>query len=60
MNPPVRVDFDCNVYLQIINDKDLLDLMSDLNAEGKALREKYPAVRIVTPPEFLAHVTPPT
>ena len=40
--------------LVVSNDKDLLDLMNDSNQEGKALRSRYPALRILTPPQLLA------
>lgn len=36
--------------LVVSNDKDLLDLMNDSNQEGKGLRSRYPALRILTPP----------
>lgn len=37
-------------------DNDLLDLMTDDNADGRAFRALGPTVRIVTPPDFLARV----
>src|SRR5438067_2177263 len=43
----------CGGMLVVSRDKDLLDLMSDSNAEGKSLRINYPSFQVLTPPEFL-------
>jgi putative PIN family toxin of toxin-antitoxin system len=39
--------------LVVSNDKDLLDLMNDRNADGLALRKSHPTFAVVTPPRFL-------
>ena len=43
-----------NSLLIVSNDRDLLDLMKESNAEGKALRTRHPAFKVLTPPQFLA------
>lgn len=43
-----------NAMLITTRDRDLLDLMRDDNADGVALRGRYPALRIVSPPGLLA------
>ena len=39
--------------LVVSNDKDLLDLMNDTNAQGKMLRSLHPDFNVLTPPQFL-------
>ena len=39
--------------LVVSNDKDLLDLMNDTNAQGKSLRSLHPDFSVLTPPQFL-------
>jgi putative PIN family toxin of toxin-antitoxin system len=39
--------------LVVSRDRDLLDLMSDANPDGKALRDGHPEFRVLTPPELL-------
>jgi len=39
--------------LVVSNDKDLLDLMSEVSADGRAVRERYPGLRVLTPAQFL-------
>lgn len=45
--------------LIVSNDRDLLDLMDVLQAEGAALRAMLPPLLVVTPAEFLAMVARP-
>ena len=45
--------------LIVSHDKDLLDLMNDQNTDGKSLRQRHPAFRVLTPPQFLATFPPP-
>jgi putative PIN family toxin of toxin-antitoxin system len=39
--------------LVVSRDRDLLDLMSEANADGRILREHHPKFRVLTPPELL-------
>ncbi len=50
----VDVAIATNSMLIVSNDKDLLDLMRNSNADGKALRAQHPSFRVLTPPQFLA------
>ncbi|MGD1276119.1 MAG: putative toxin-antitoxin system toxin component, PIN family [Tepidisphaeraceae bacterium] len=43
-----------NSMLIVSNDRDLLDLMNNENADGKALRAQHPAFKVLTPAQFLA------
>jgi putative PIN family toxin of toxin-antitoxin system len=43
-----------NAMLIVSSDKDLLDLMSEANVDGKALRASHPTFEVLTPPQFLA------
>jgi putative PIN family toxin of toxin-antitoxin system len=52
--PYVDAAIATNSVLIVSNDKDLLDLMSNENSDGKALRAQNPAFRVLTPPQFLA------
>jgi putative PIN family toxin of toxin-antitoxin system len=45
-----------NSMLIVSNDKDLLDLMSDANDEGRALRLQHPGFKVFNPPQFLAEI----
>lgn len=54
----VDLAINTNALLVVTNDEDLLDLMSDGNAEGKALRRIHPAFQVLTPPRFLLHIGP--
>lgn len=49
----VNLALACGGMLVVSRDKDLLDLMSDTNIDGKALRVEYPAFQVLTPPQFL-------
>lgn len=44
--------------LIVTHDKDLLDLMSDSNAEGRALRTAHSTFQVLTPPQLLLLITP--
>jgi uncharacterized protein len=46
-------------FLVVSNDRDLLDLMSDTNAEGTKLRAAHPAFQVLTPPDLLRRIEPP-
>jgi putative PIN family toxin of toxin-antitoxin system len=37
-------------------DRDLLDLMDDSNAEGRDFLQRFPGLRILTPPALLQHL----
>jgi predicted nucleic acid-binding protein len=54
----VNLAISSQANLVVSNDKDLLDLMQDTNADGKRVRAAHPGLRIFTPPQFLA-VLPP-
>ena len=49
----------CGAYLIASRDNDLLDLMNDSNAEGWALRARYPMFRVITPPALLGLIARP-
>ena len=49
----VDVALATGAMLVVSNDKDLLDLMNDRNADGLTLRQSHPAFSVVTPPRFL-------
>ena len=58
---PDKAVFDCNLnlaiaasaFLIVSRDRDLTDLMSNANLDGKRLRAQYPEFQVLTPPEFL-------
>jgi putative PIN family toxin of toxin-antitoxin system len=43
--------------LVVSNDKDLLDLMQDQSTAGTPLRVNYPSFQVLTPPQFLKHLS---
>jgi putative PIN family toxin of toxin-antitoxin system len=43
--------------LVVSSDKDLLDLMSDNNQEGRELRQHHPDFLVLTPPQFLTYLS---
>ena len=49
----VNLAIACGGMLVVSRDRDLLDLMSDTNAEGKQLRAAHPTFQVLTPPQFL-------
>lgn len=52
----VDLAVETGAMLVVSRDRDLLDLMLDRNAEGRALRQKHPMFRVVAPPELLVEV----
>lgn len=45
--------------LIVSRDNDLLSLMDDATAEGRAFRARFPGMRVLTPPGFIAELTAP-
>jgi putative PIN family toxin of toxin-antitoxin system len=46
----------CQARFLLTHDNDLLDLMKDDNADGRALRALAPGLEVLTPPDFLQAV----
>ena len=54
----VNVALATGAMLVVSRDRDLLDLMTEINPEGKSLRNSYPSFQVLTPPQFLKTLDP--
>ncbi len=50
----LNLAIEMNVPYVVTDDKDMLDLMDPASAAGQDFRTRYPAIRVITPAEFLA------